>query len=196
MVNYKSLAVVFVALSIIFAGATGYLLAFPPSGSAHGSTITQFTTVTLSASSGHYTVDLAYKTGFGFYLTNSSGFTLYFRSTDPGNGSSTCYGGCVTAWPLFYAGTGAISVPPGLSASSFGTATRSDGRKQTTYNGYPLYYYVNDKSAGEVTGEGVADFYTCCSVVSTLSTATSAVSSTSTASSASSSSSSGYHYGY
>jgi hypothetical protein len=111
MVNYKSLAVVFVALSIIFAGATGYLIAFPPSGAAHESTVTQFTTVTLSASSGGYTVNLAYKASLGFYLTNSSGFTLYFRSTDPGNGSSTCYGGCVTAWPLFYTGSGAMNLP-------------------------------------------------------------------------------------
>jgi predicted lipoprotein with Yx(FWY)xxD motif len=176
MVNYRSLSAIFVAIAIILAASTGYLVAFPPSG--HATTVTH--TETTTAAGGPYTVNLDYKAGVGFYLANASGYTLYFRATDPGNGSSTCTGGCVAIWPLFYAGSGTISVPPGLSASSFGTATRSDGQKQTTYNGYPLYYYVNDKSAGQVTGEGKGNFYACCSIISS---STSSSSSTSLSSS-------------
>ena len=36
------------------------------------------------------------------YLVNQTGFTLYYFKMDPGNGTSTCSGGCVTLWPPFY----------------------------------------------------------------------------------------------
>jgi predicted lipoprotein with Yx(FWY)xxD motif len=190
MVNYKTLSAIFVVIALVFAAATGYLAAYPPSSSTHVSTqtTTQFSTITSTAtaspvsSSAQYTVNLVYKAGIGFYLTNASGYTLYFRATDPGNGSSTCTGSCVSIWPLFYAGSGAINVPPGLSASSFGVATRSDGLKQTTYNGYPLYYYESDKAPGQTTGEGKGSFYACCSILApTTTTATTTSSSSSTA---------------
>ncbi len=86
------------------------------------------------------------------YLTDSNGMTLYYYTLDA-NGQSACYGGCATAWPTFYEDT--ISVPAQLNASDFGTITRTDGTKQTTYLGWPLYYWVNDKKAGDMTGEGV-----------------------------------------
>jgi predicted lipoprotein with Yx(FWY)xxD motif len=128
-------------------------------------TLTETSTSTTTATlTGPFTVNLAYKAGTGFYLTNATGFTLYFRETDHGNGTSTCTGGCVTAWPLFYAAPGTITLPPGMGASSFGVATRTDGLKQTTYNGYPLYYFANDKASGQIAGQGKGNFYPCCSV--------------------------------
>ena len=36
-----------------------------------------------------------------------------------------------------------------------GTITRDDGTTQTTYKGYPLYYWQNDKKRGDVTGQDV-----------------------------------------
>ncbi len=147
-------------------------------------TTTSSTTVvstTTSTATGPFTVNLAYKAGTGLYLTNASAFTLYFRATDPGNGTSTCTGSCVTTWPLFYS-AGPITVPPGLSASSFGLATRTDGKMQTTYNGYPLYYYVNDKAAGQITGQGHGNFYPCCSIDATSSTSTTTTTTTTTTS--------------
>ena len=86
------------------------------------------------------------------YLTDDGGMTLYYYTLDT-NGQSACYGGCAKAWPIYYAEN--LSVPDGLSASDFGTITRTDGSKQTTYKGWPLYYWVNDKKPGDMTGEGV-----------------------------------------
>jgi predicted lipoprotein with Yx(FWY)xxD motif len=40
-------------------------------------------------------------------------------------------------------------------AGDFGTITREDGKKQTTYKGMPLYYFAGDKKAGDVTGQGM-----------------------------------------
>jgi predicted lipoprotein with Yx(FWY)xxD motif len=54
---------------------------------------------------------------------------------------------------VFYAAT--VTVPAGLSAADFGTVTRTDGSKQTTYKGWPLYYWQKDAKAGDMTGEGV-----------------------------------------
>ncbi|MGI0092120.1 MAG: hypothetical protein ACREBS_10455, partial [Nitrososphaerales archaeon] len=186
MINYKVLTTIFVVIAIVLAASTGYLIAFPPSSSSHVGAATTTTVSTLTTtitstfpptSSGQFTINLAYKAGIGFYLTNASGYTLYFRATDPGNGSSTCTGGCVSNWPLFNAGTGTLKVPSVLNTSSFGVATRADGQKQTTYNGYPLYYYVGDKSPGQITGQEKGNFYACCSVVTT--TTSSATSSSS-----------------
>jgi predicted lipoprotein with Yx(FWY)xxD motif len=86
------------------------------------------------------------------YLTDSSGMTLYYYTLDT-NGQSACYGGCATAWPVFY--TDSLTVSDPLSASDFGTVTRTDGTKQTTYKGWPLYYWFQDKTAGDMKGEGV-----------------------------------------
>lgn len=90
------------------------------------------------------------------FLTDADGMTLYYYTLDT-NGQSACYGGCAKAWPIFY--TPAISVPAPLDAADFGTITRTDGTKETTYKGWPLYYWVNDKKPGDMSGEGVHDVW-------------------------------------
>ncbi len=86
------------------------------------------------------------------YLTDGNGLTLYYYTLDT-DGQSACYGGCATAWPIFHEDNLTVSDP--LSASDFGTITRTDGTKQTTYKGWPLYYWYQDKNPGDMTGEGV-----------------------------------------
>ena len=86
------------------------------------------------------------------FLTDAKGMTLYYYTKDA-RGESVCYGNCANAWPIFYAPT--ISVPPTLQASDFGTITRTDGSKQTTYRGWPLYYWQRDAKPGDITGEKV-----------------------------------------
>jgi predicted lipoprotein with Yx(FWY)xxD motif len=86
------------------------------------------------------------------YLTDANGMTLYYYTKDA-RGESVCYGNCEKAWPVFFAPT--VSVSPPLRSSDFGTITRTDGSKQTTFRGWPLYYWQRDAKPGDMTGEGV-----------------------------------------
>ena len=43
-------------------------------------------------------------------------------------------------------------------ASDLGTITRSDGTKQVTYDGHPLYYFVGDSGPGTAAGQGSDNF--------------------------------------
>lgn len=86
------------------------------------------------------------------YLTDSQGMTLYYYTKDVA-GKSVCDGKCLQAWPAFYADN--LTVGSTLNSSSFGTITRDDGSKQTTYLGWPLYYWQHDSAPGQMTGEGV-----------------------------------------
>jgi predicted lipoprotein with Yx(FWY)xxD motif len=92
----------------------------------------------------------------GKVLTDAKGMTLYYFITDiPASGTSTCYAAsnCSKFWPVFYVDS--ILVSPPLVAADFSSMTRTDGTKQTTYTGWPLYYFLNDKVPGDVNGENV-----------------------------------------
>ena len=67
-------------------------------------------------------------------------------------GLSTCYDDCAAKWLPFYVDT--IALPESLMSSDFASITRTDGLKQTTFRGWPLYLYSNDKDAGDVFGDG------------------------------------------
>ena len=82
---------------------------------------------------------------FGSILADGSGNTLYFFSPDA-NGKSACTGGCLAVWPAFYIASPTFGT--GLEASDFSTITRSDGSKQTTYKGWPLYTYARRPRCG------------------------------------------------
>jgi predicted lipoprotein with Yx(FWY)xxD motif len=68
-----------------------------------------------------------------------------------------CSGACATAWPPLTA-TGAPTAGTGVTASDLGTINRSDGTKQVTYAGHPLYYFAGDTAAGQTSGEGSNGF--------------------------------------
>lgn len=88
----------------------------------------------------------------GTYLVDDKGMTLYYFSKDSGD-TNSCQGKCLENWPVYYADN--LKVPAELSATDFGVLTREDGKKQTTYKGWPLYYYIGDIKAGDTNGEGV-----------------------------------------
>jgi predicted lipoprotein with Yx(FWY)xxD motif len=83
-----------------------------------------------------------------------SGKTLYLFEKDKG-GKSACYGQCAKFWPAL---TGRPSAGPGVSQSKLGTVKRTDGTTQVTYNGHPLYFFAEDKAAGQANGEGSTAF--------------------------------------
>jgi predicted lipoprotein with Yx(FWY)xxD motif len=45
-----------------------------------------------------------------------------------------------------------------LSQSLVGTAKRTDGTTQVTYNGHPLYHYKGDTKAGQQNGQNKNQF--------------------------------------
>ncbi len=99
-------------------------------------------------------VELANLGSLGDVLVDGEGRTLYFFSNDA-SGESACSGGCIESWPVFY--EAALTLGDGLGASGFDAITRDDGSKQTTYKGWPLYYFAGDVAAGETNGEGVGN---------------------------------------
>jgi predicted lipoprotein with Yx(FWY)xxD motif len=98
------------------------------------------------------TLAIGTKTELGNFLTDAKGMTLYYFDKDTKD-ISNCSGQCLTNWPAFY--TANVSVPAGLKAEDFGTITRTDGTKQTTFKGFPLYYWVKDLKRGDTTGQDV-----------------------------------------
>jgi predicted lipoprotein with Yx(FWY)xxD motif len=54
--------------------------------------------------------------------------------------------------------TGKPTAGAGLAASKLATIIRSDGTRQVTYNGHPLYLFVKDQKPGDVKGQGVTAF--------------------------------------
>lgn len=103
------------------------------------------------------TVKVAENATFGKILTDKDGKTLYFFSVDS-KSTSLCTNGCLDAWPIFYTDNLAIN-DSSLNASDFAIITRADGKKQTTYKGWPLYYYKDDVKAGDTTGDKVHDVW-------------------------------------
>jgi predicted lipoprotein with Yx(FWY)xxD motif len=96
------------------------------------------------------------RTRYGRMLVDGKGRALYLF-TKEGSSKAACYGACATAWPVFYA-RGRLRAGAGADRDLIGTTRRRDGRKQVTYNGHPLYYYVTDRAPGVVTCQNVVEF--------------------------------------
>jgi predicted lipoprotein with Yx(FWY)xxD motif len=92
----------------------------------------------------------------GQILVDESGMTVYLFLADSGT-ASTCYTSCAAIWPPVLT-TGTPQAGAGAQASLLGTTTRTDGKVEVTYAGHPLYYFVKDKVAGDVTGQGINGF--------------------------------------
>ena len=83
-------------------------------------------------------------------VTNSRGFTLYWFVPDTST-TSKCNGSCATYWPPV---KGPATAGAGVTGT-LGTITRSDGTKQATYDGHPLYTYVGDTAPGQAKGNAL-----------------------------------------
>jgi predicted lipoprotein with Yx(FWY)xxD motif len=97
-------------------------------------------------------------TSLGNIVVDSEGRTLYLFTKDTkGNGKSTCYDKCAAAWPPAVT---SADVPAGVGVSAaVATIARTDGTKQITLNGWPLYLWVKDKKPGDTTGQKVQNVW-------------------------------------
>jgi predicted lipoprotein with Yx(FWY)xxD motif len=96
-------------------------------------------------------------TRYGRILFDGRGRALYAFTRDRRGGRSQCYNACAKAWPVYLA-KGRLLAGKGARQLLIGTNRRRDGRRQVTYNGRPLYYYVGDKSPGQVLCQNVDEF--------------------------------------
>ncbi len=106
-----------------------------------------------AASGGGVEVDVA-QGGPGAHLADSAGKSLYIRTTDSAN-TTTCTGGCATAWPPLTLQAGQNATAGTGVTGTLGSFKRPDGSTQATLNGMPLYYYGGDTAPGQTNGQGI-----------------------------------------
>ncbi len=105
-------------------------------------------------------VNVASNAALGKFLVDGDGMTLYMYPRDVREPStSSCYDECAKQWPALISDAKPNLKSSEIKDSLFGTTTRKDGTKQVTFNGWPLYYFFNDKKAGDTLGQGVGDIW-------------------------------------
>jgi predicted lipoprotein with Yx(FWY)xxD motif len=122
---------------------------------ATGAPAASSSTAAAGSSSGGTEITTASSGGMTF-LTDGSGKAVYLWMKDTGD-ASQCSGACAGAWPPVTA-SGTVTAAGSAVASDLGTITRSDGTKQVTYDGHPLYYFAGDSGAGQANGQGSDGF--------------------------------------
>ncbi|CAL8973572.1 hypothetical protein PROP_01214 [Propionicimonas sp. T2.31MG-18] len=141
------------ALCVVLLGACTATPATPAGAPAQTTAATAPPTpVTSPATADAATLALAMAdTSLGQVLVDGKGMTLYLFTKDSAN-TSACTGACLVAWPPLI---GAPTAGAGVDGSLLGSFTRQDGRVQATYNGWPLYYWKDDRAPGDVLGQNV-----------------------------------------
>jgi predicted lipoprotein with Yx(FWY)xxD motif len=94
----------------------------------------------------------------GDIVVDAKGMSLYYYTKDvKDSGTSTCTGGCLTAWPPLLTTSDEPKVE-GVTGT-VGTIPTPEGAKQVTLNGMPLYYFAKDTKAGDILGQGVNEVW-------------------------------------
>lgn len=98
----------------------------------------------------------AARSAYGTILFDGRGFVLYAFTKDVPR-HSACAGACAKAWPPYLV-TGSLVAGRGADPHRLGTIRRSDGSRQATYAGRPLYYYVGDRKPRQILCQNVREF--------------------------------------
>jgi predicted lipoprotein with Yx(FWY)xxD motif len=107
---------------------------------------------TPSAHSSAGTVVKTTHTKLGTFLVGPNGHTLYLFEKDKGT-TSQCSGQCAKFWPPL-----TTSGSPKAGGSAKQSLLGTNSHHQVTYHGHPLYYFLEDKSAGQSLGQGSKAF--------------------------------------
>jgi predicted lipoprotein with Yx(FWY)xxD motif len=128
-----------------------------PASSASGTPAAASPASSGASTSGGTVIETATSSA-GTFLVTGSGRAVYLWVKDTGD-MSNCNGACAGAWPPVTTTSSATATASGgAKASDLGTITRSDGSKQVTYDGHPLYYFSGDSGPGTATGQGSDGF--------------------------------------
>jgi predicted lipoprotein with Yx(FWY)xxD motif len=109
-----------------------------------------------TAATGPAVVKVMNTPDLGKVIVDAEGMTMYDFHKDKGT-TSACYGACAQAWPPLLT-KGMPKAMGGAEASLLGVTKRKDGTEQVTYNGHPLYGFVEDQKPGETNGNDVDGF--------------------------------------
>jgi CxxC motif-containing protein (DUF1111 family)/predicted lipoprotein with Yx(FWY)xxD motif len=87
--------------------------------------------------------------------SSQPGYALYVYDSDAVNGTtSSCNGGCATNWPPLLV---TDDMPSGVLG--LGSISRDDNSEQVTYQGRPLYFYINDTAVGQFNGDNAPGWH-------------------------------------
>lgn len=112
---------------------------------------------TTAASTGGSTVSVQ-SIGGKSVLVDAKGDALYTNDQDTSS-MIACTGQCTSFWPPLAAPTKGQPTSSDASVQGkLGSVKGSDGSSQVTFNGKPLYTFVQD-SPGQVTGDGFSDSF-------------------------------------
>jgi predicted lipoprotein with Yx(FWY)xxD motif len=101
------------------------------------------------------TVSVSSSEELGQFLVSPEGMTLYLFTPDPLD-ESVCFDQCLVNWPaLTVESADDLTAGEGVPGELGVTERSDDGTLQVTYNGIPLYYWVEDAAPGDTTGQGV-----------------------------------------
>lgn len=92
---------------------------------------------------------------YGQVVADAKGEAFYVFGKES-SAKSKCYGACAAAWPPVLT-NGKPRAGKGAKASLLGTTKRANGKLQVTYDGQPLYYYVDD-TPGNILCQNVSEF--------------------------------------
>jgi predicted lipoprotein with Yx(FWY)xxD motif len=83
------------------------------------------------------------KSALGYVLAEANGQVVYTSSKDTKGAASNCTGSCATIWLPVTGNPVASTAVTGLGA--LGTVSTTNGAKQVTYDGMPLYTFKGAK---------------------------------------------------
>jgi predicted lipoprotein with Yx(FWY)xxD motif len=137
------------------AGAPLLVAALAGCGSSGNATAASTPPSAAAASTGRALA--VHSTSLGKILVDSKGRTLYAFGHDLKN-KSRCSGACASNWPPALTKAKKPKVGAGVASAKLRVIKRSDGGRQLSYNGHPLYRFSFDGAPGDMKGQGINAF--------------------------------------